>query len=661
MEGGILMISQQGAIVSMTASTPEEFEARLTELVALRMDGWVQPVTLRLRGGEYILRRTIKIGSSHGRLTVEPWPGETVTLCGGRKIDGFSKTVFHGVECFGAYLPEVQNGSWNFTDLYVDGLRADLTRYPEQGELKIREAENQGTGLWDSSSWFRANPEDLAGVENIEDCIVSFCHFWIDEHSPVKSYDPETGILQMAYRSRFTMNGNCPYYLENVPGSFAHPNQWYLDRVAGMLYYIPRDDSQRPETISVYAPTISAWIAVEGTEGGAPVENVTIRGLHMTCTRGDYASVLGVNGECDGNSYASDPQAVANAGGSLIFRHAHGCALEGCKLTNFGVHGIVIEPGCHNIRMENNDLYDGGAGGIRMTGGAVNEPEARNTYGNHIVGNRILHCGRRYLSACGILLIHTYENTVSHNEIGDLFYTGISCGWVWGYLPSKTRDNRICKNHIHDIGQGRLSDMGGIYLLGTQPGTVVSGNLIHDIRSRDYGGWALYTDEGSQMILLEKNVCYRVSDNCYHQHYGAYNTVRNNVFAFSGGALLAVTRLEDHLSILFENNVLYADQTPVYAVSKGHITEPGHLMGANNLVFDCRRESPQWCEGFDGGAPLSLEDMQYYGMEQGSVVADPCFCNPAQGDFTFRSDSPALSMGIEPIDLSNVGPQRAPL
>ena len=55
----------------------------------------------------------------------------------------------------------------------------------------------------------------------------------------------------------------------------------------------------------------------------------------------------------------------------------------------------------------------------------------------------------------------------------------------------------------------------------------------------------------------------------------------------------------------------------------------------------------------DGRA--SAQDAGGQAKRRQVVVGDPLFVDPAGGDFSFRPDSPALNLGIEPLDVSKMG------
>lgn len=611
----------------------------------IRGGGALQPITIKLLGGEYFLPSEVRISSPATNLIIEPYEKEPAVLSGGKKISGFKKTVFNGRECLGAYIDDVKTGKWNFTDLYVNGKRADYTRYPENGFLYKVSAENPGEELYDSSKWFIAKTEDLNGIENIEDCILSYCHYWIDEHSPIESYDRESGKLVMEYKSRFNLNHNFQYYLENVPSMFSRPNQWYLDRKNGMVYYIPEKEDVSPDELKIYAPQAQALLEISGTS------SVRVKGLVFKNSRGDYASRRDVYGVWQKDMYASDAQAVSNAGGILNISYSSGITVENCEFSSFGVHGLNVGDGCRNIKILKNSFSNGGAGGIKVDGGAYGCRPESFVSNIEISDNKIEKCGRRYLSACGILVKNACDCKITHNEITDLFYTGISVGWTWGYMPNISHDNLISKNHIYNIGQGVLSDMGGIYLLGAQPGTEVSYNLIHDVKSLEYGGWAIYNDEGSSGMVVENNICYNVSENCYHMNYGTSNLIRNNIFAFAGKEIMRITRPEKHLANFYENNIIYTAGVPVHRFEKPQL-EDINFICRKNLIFDSKNESVTY---IDEDGFRSFDEILEKGLEEGSKIADPCFANAENYDFSLSDTSPAFDVGFKKFDMSDVG------
>jgi hypothetical protein len=220
-----------------------------------------------------------------------------------------------------------------------------------------------------------------------------------------------------------------------------------------------------------------------------------------------------------------------------------------------------------------------------------------------------------------------------------------------------TRENTVAHNHIHDIGRGLLSDMGGVYTLGYQPGTVVRDNLIQRVHEQDYGGWGLYPDEGASEITWERNVVVDV-EFAFHMHYGAANRVRNNVLADPRSGVFRYSNpdrggVADY-GFRAERNVLVWEDVPLIAEGYDWSIEDGGVESDHNLLWE-RGGAIE-----DGGdAPDWWAAWRSLGNEEYSIVADPLFADPDAGDYRLRGDSPALSdpVNFEPIDIGHVGPR----
>ena len=178
-------------------------------------------------------------------------------------------------------------------------------------------------------------------------------------------------------------------------------------------------------------------------------------------------------------------------------------------------------------------LFETGAGAVRIGYGhggvtAVNQISANIS----VHDNYLMDGGYFYEAGCGVLAQSIANVSIAHNEIAHFKYTGVSVGWTWGFTPTSVANVYVGYNLIYDIGQWTLSDMGCVYTLGKQENTMVINNVCHDVYAYNYGGWGLYTDEGSSTLRFRDNVVYRTKDAGQHQHYGLDNVFTNNIYAW---------------------------------------------------------------------------------------------------------------------------------
>ncbi|MCS7070839.1 MAG: right-handed parallel beta-helix repeat-containing protein, partial [Anaerolinea sp.] len=414
-----------------------------------------------------------------------------------------------------------------------------------------------------------------------------------------------------------------------------------------------------------YAPVVDQLLKLAGDpDRNAYVDFLRFEGLVFE--HADWRE-LDVPAEPDtgmptARKYAASPQAASHVPGAIALVGARFCAIEECIIRHVGYYGIELGDGCQGIRIVGNDIGDLGAGGIKINGSDARGPLSRRTGNNRVTDNHIHDGGQVYHSGIGVFAKHTFGNVVAHNHIHDFYYSGISSGWVWGYTDSVSGNNRFEKNHIHRIGKGWLSDMGGIYTLSVQPGTVIRGNLIHDIEKANYGGWAIYLDEGSSHIVVEDNISYNTSSQPHHTHYGRENILRNNIWAFGREGMIALSRAEDHVSYTFERNIVITDGQPIFIGGYANDFSGRNILSDLNLFWDVSGEVTLTGPRVSGrSSPVEKKNLEQWRASTGndlhSIVADPRFKDVKTFDFTLASDSPALALGFRPIDLSDVGPR----
>lgn len=621
-------------------------------------------VRVSVRGGIYYLDETLTFGpedsgTQQAPVTYVAAAGETVVLSGGRRLTSGRWGEIRGHRAWMVDIPAVKQDDWRFRQLFVNGTRRPRTRIPSQGEYRIESLPGYtGDFLRSPTKQFVYAAGDIEPTwRNLRDVEIVAITRWQDNRLPIESVDATTRTVTFDRPSLFALLANDrpgPYWVENVFEALGSPGQWYLDRSGGLLICLPLPGEDL-STAEIVAPRLERLLTVVGRPGN-PVHDLHFEGLLFAHAEWQPPA-----------DYASSLQAGIEVPGAILFDFAERCSLVGGGIEHIGNYGVEVNVGCQDVEISHNRITDVGAGGIRVghffsweTDGSGQltkrgaERKAAMPEGPHsrritVADNDIAHCGRVTPEAVGIFVGDNAENKVIHNHIFDVFYSGISVGSVQDFGPCEATANLIEYNHLHDIGQSMLSDLGAIYTCSTRE-SLVRYNVIHGVSRRDYGGWGIYLDEGSHDVVVEKNLVFHCQDGGLFVHHARNIRSENNIFALN-----RVTQVDrggiGGFELSCRRNLIY------YREGKAIGDYGGENSGHNVCAFD---QNVYWNSA---GQPVlfskkTFAEWQAAEQDQNSILADPLFVDPDKGNFTLRPGSPAAQVGFEPWDFRLVGPRR---
>ena len=545
--------------------------------VALLESGGEAEVTVWLAGGIYPISGPLEFKplSSVGndvKLVFKAQKGESPVISGGVEISGWSKNP-DGI--WEATLPEALKGMDNFRELFISGKRAIRARFPNEGYLHVKKAGEDGrTNFFFEKEDFPI-PGNLVGLELV------FLHDWSISRIGVKEIDAvnnqlfavdSIGAKSPAFFTIDNWEPNPRYFLENAPEFLDAPYEWIFSK-DGQKFQMILPEGVNPNELQLVVPFSEGLISIIGTEN-QPVKNIHFEGISFQFSKWKIPE----KGYCGVQACHFDPRpstegwAVVPAAITSVW--AENISFNGCSFKNFGGSGIWFGTGSKNCIVEDSELMDISGNGIMIGEGqdrlVSGEPWWKSApeqvaLGNTIENSKISKVGAQFFGGVGIWCGLTAETTIKNNELFDLPYTGISVGWMWSPQPTPARQNIIAGNHIHAIMK-ILSDGGGIYMLGLQPGSKILDNRIHDVEvnagKAESNG--MFLDEGITDVLVERNLVYNIAKSPLRFHRATVNLIRENYFFCKDGNPPIRYNTTNEEDIQKVDNKFFSEGEPTY-------------------------------------------------------------------------------------------------
>ena len=637
-------------------------------------EGSKQPLTVMVRGSKYYLDEAFVLsaaesGAQDCPIIYTAYPGEKPILSGGRRVTGWK--TYKG-KILQAELPsELKDSEWKSRQLFFNGKRQIRARWPnfeKEKPLYGGWASMEGPAEEGSHIAFKYKPGTFkhhwAKPQEAEVNVLPFVE-WCNNIVPIESVDEENRIITLAreiWRSGtmsseedFVRYANMPFHpgnrfaVENVLEELDQPGEWCLDSEEGIVYFWPpeelTDDSE------VVIPVLDCLIDLQGAS------HVTISGFTFTeTTSGDNYHRFGLQG------YGAmlPIRGWKYCGESMHLKDTKYCTVENNHFDAVGGNAVYLEGYNLKNQIRYNEFSHVGANGVCLLGTIDSHPMF-----NQVVDNHFHHTGTMLMYTAAVFLGLSDGNLIAHNSIHDVPHHAINLA-TNGYGRNIVEYNEIRRTclELHDNGainswMDRVDASKSSYVLkdAERAGHILRYNFISD------SAQGFYLDDWTSNCFVYGNIIVR-SGNGINVHGGKNNVLENNIIVECSNGISYSNGLEGRPSGRLmagfntgnrsRNNIIYAtakaDKASLF-VTHGP-TDTERVIGESdyNLFFNAGGKY-----AISSGPITSLEQWKKMGFDTNSLIADPMFVDPEHDDYRLSPESPAFTLGFQPIDVTKIG------
>ena len=480
-------------------------------------------ITVNLLGGIYSLSKSLELNSEDGGTEGSPivykaYKEEDVRLIGGKKLTANDISIVTNPDILARINPLAKGKVYQFStkalginhtnifpdvfsdgggifELFFNGKRMPLSRWPDEGYTTMKEVINPGdnktpgTFIYQDSTpvdkWEGNNNIWLKGFWRVgwENPAIKVAT--IDKASKQITFKAGIGAGIGSKYNRPKGSGKEQWYAINLLEEITKPGEWAIDFNAGIVYFWPPSDIDKAD---ILVSQMDQPIIVANN-----VSNIAFIGLKLEGSLGD----------------------------GMVFTKSNENLVAGCTFRNLGGRGVVLDG--YKSGIQSCDMYGLGRGCIVISGG---NKQKLTESGNYVINNHLhdygalksqysaavdLYSDNKNLDAVGIYVGHNLihhaprdgvlfagqKNVFEYNEIHRCSYATADVGAFYSWLDWTIRGVVIRYNYIHNTVGGVNPDDGS-------SGTFVYGNIFSGNRT---GIWiASGPDHTVQNNIFIKNV-----------------------------------------------------------------------------------------------------------------------------------------------------------